>query len=514
MFDRVDTDIACAVPQPCARRVSRFAIGSFAASVLIAMTLLACGGGGGGVGTNGTGITMGTVDGFGSVIVDGLQFDNSSALVQVETSDPGDSFEPTQVKLGQRTRIEFSGSVDDTTTSKGVASRIEVDPSIIGVVKVKGGNTVFTVLGQSVEINTVPGAVPVTVFEGYPNGFADLAIDDTVEVHATRSSSGSTMLYQATRVEKKSAAATFVRLSGIVGSLPTNGARTFQIGNLTVNYASAALLPKDSAIRVGASVVVFAPLEKLVGTTLTATKIRVRATSSGTDSSDDFVSGLVSELLTGSSMTVDGTAIDLTGSPDVSGTLVNGVYVRVKGRFGTTGVFKATKVQVRKGNDASGEAKLKGTVQAYAPASTTLPGSFVVRDTLVTIPAGFTNYVGCSTDNALLVNGSLVEVKGVVSLSGVTATQIKCEDEDTVSGSVVSRTGTVANFSVPGKSFVLQNIVGADITVRYTSSTVFARRGEVFTTARGEELLASASSVEVEGTLTGNVLNAQKIKPD
>jgi Domain of unknown function (DUF5666) len=303
-------------------------------------------------------------------------------------------------------------------------------------------------------------------------------------------------------------------LSGIVGSLPTNGARTFQIGNLTVNYASAALLPKDSAIRVGASVVVFAPLEKLVGTTLTATKIRVRATSSGTDSSDDFVSGLVSELLTGSSMTVDGTAIDLTGSPDVSGTLVNGVYVRVKGRFGTTGVFKATKVQVRKGNDASGEAKLKGTVQAYAPASTTLPGSFVVRDTLVTIPAGFTNYVGCSTDNALLVNGSLVEVKGVVSLSGVTATQIKCEDEDTVSGSVVSRTGTVANFSVPGKSFVLQNIVGADITVRYTSSTVFARRGEVFTTARGEELLASASSVEVEGTLTGNVLNAQKIKPD
>ena len=525
MFDRVDNDAAPAVharsaatpgvvtQQPGTRRTSRLGLRSWAAAALVAMVLAACGGGGdGGVGTNGTGITMGTVNGFGSVIVDGLRFDDASAQVQVETAGEGDSFAAAEVKLGQRTRVQYSGSVDDLPTSKGVASRIEVDPSIVGVVTAKGASTLFTVLGQSVEINPTVGAVPVTVFDGYPNGFADIAVGDTVEVHAIRSGSGSTATFQATRVEKKSSAATSLRVSGLVGDLSTS-AGTFRIGGLTVTYGSASVLPSQ-AIAPNMSVVVFAALDKLTGTTLRADKIRIRSTSVSSAVDDDYVGGLVAVYAAGSSMTVDGTPIDLTGSPEISGTVSNGVYVRVKGRFVTGGTFKATKVQVRNGNDDTGQSELHGTVLSYLPAGSATAGSLVVRDILVAIPAGFTNYVDCGAGNTSLANGAFVEVKGFVSTSGVTATEIQCEDEGGVTGAVVTRTGTVANFVPSSDSFDLQIIGSPTLPVRYSGNTVFIKDDDALSTAQGEDLLGSTLAVKVEGTLSGGFLIAHKIKPD
>jgi hypothetical protein len=522
MFDRVDNDTAPAVharsaatpgvvaQQPGTRRTSRLGLRSLTAAALVAMVLAACGGGGdGGVGTNGTGITMGTVNGFGSVIVDGVRFDDSKALVQVETSAAGDSYLPAEVKLGQRTRIEYSGTADDTVSSKGVASRVEVDPSIIGIVTGKGLTTTrFTVLGQTVDVNATVGPVPVTVFEGYLNGFDDIVPGDWVEVHALRSGSGASATFQATRVEKLKAASTFVRVSGIVGTdLQTGSTKTFRIGGLTVGYGAATVLPAAASLASGAAVVVFAPV---VGdpnaVTLAASKVRVHATTTVSTSDDIYVGGLVSGFVAGSRMVVDGVDVNLASAPVVSGTVVDGVYVRVKGRYTATGEFRATTVQVRNGGDDSGSSELRGTVFDFVAPVGSTPGSFTVRDTLVQQPV---TVLPTSCSGVTFGNGVFVEVKGVATTTGVMATSIECEDSNSVPGSIVEIHGTVNALptSTSGSGTFTLNSGGTAPQLVAFSSTTFLRD----ITLRD---LTVGRSIEVEGALSGGVLNATKIKLD
>lgn len=506
MFDRVDNDAAPPVHVPRARGS---AVGWFGAAVMAALTLVACGGGGGdgGVGTNGTGITMGTVNGFGSVIVDGVRFDDRQAVVRVETSSADDSYVPAELKLGQRTRVEYSGSADDTVSSKGVASRVEVDPSIIGVVTDKGLTaTRFTVLGQTVDVNATVGSVPVTVFEGYPNGFADIKSGDWVEVHALKSGSGAFTTFQATRVEKLKLANTFVRVSAIVGTdLQTGSTKAFRIGGLTVDYGAASVLPAASGLAPGVAVVVFAPVVSDAATvTLAASKVRIQAATAAGTSDDVNVGGLVSGFVAGNGMVVDGVDVSLASAPDISGTVTDGVYARVKGRYTTAGVFRATKVQVRNGNDDSGSSELRGTVFDYVAPVGTTPGSFTVRDTLVVQPVGV---VPSSCSGVTFGDGVFVELKGVVTVSGITAASIECEDSATVPGAIVEIHGTVNSLptSASGSgTFTLNSGANAPQVVAY-SSTTFLRDITLSD-------LAVGLSIEVEGALSGGVLNATKIK--
>ena len=73
----------------------------------------ACGGDGSdaGVGTGGSGYAVGTVTGFGSVIVDGTAWNDNAARVQVEVS-PAAGTVTTTAKLGQRVLVEYETEPD------------------------------------------------------------------------------------------------------------------------------------------------------------------------------------------------------------------------------------------------------------------------------------------------------------------------------------------------------------------------------------------------------------------
>ena len=81
---------------------------------------------GGGVGSGGTGapvgVAQGTVNGFGSVIVDGTRFDNRSAPAYAELS-PGD-LTITEARLGQRVEIGYRQA--------GVADSLRIDAALSG----------------------------------------------------------------------------------------------------------------------------------------------------------------------------------------------------------------------------------------------------------------------------------------------------------------------------------------------------------------------------------------------
>ncbi|MCU0939491.1 MAG: hypothetical protein MUC86_10195 [Burkholderiaceae bacterium] len=114
-------------------------------------------------GSGGTGIatTVGTVTGFGSVIVDGDRWDDRGAVVDVE-NDPR---QPAVVvssgtRLGQRLSIE--------SRTEGHADRIRIEPLLIGRVESLslglGSPTIIRIASQEVRINFDPNRGPVTFF--------------------------------------------------------------------------------------------------------------------------------------------------------------------------------------------------------------------------------------------------------------------------------------------------------------------------------------------------------------
>ena len=146
----------------------------------LAFVLAACGGGGStdlaGVGSGGSGVASGTVSGFGSIIVDGVEYDDSSATHQAQDAD-GASVN-VAVKLGQRVRLVYSGAQ--------VARSIEVQAQLLGPVTVAPGTDgVLQVMGQRVRLVTSsadPTLSSLTVLAGYADT-ASIHAGDEVEVH-------------------------------------------------------------------------------------------------------------------------------------------------------------------------------------------------------------------------------------------------------------------------------------------------------------------------------------------
>ncbi|HMZ01650.1 MAG TPA: DUF5666 domain-containing protein, partial [Burkholderiaceae bacterium] len=259
----------------------------------LALTLVACGGSG--VGSNGTGETkqgsgVGTVTGFGSVIIDGVAYEDSDAEVLVEGSDGSTSL--TETKLGQRVEVTY----EPTGTGRDLAKVIRVDASLIGPVgAVDASAGSLTVLGQTVQVNADAALGPVTVFDkpsfdatvGMQLG--DVKVDDWVEVHAIRKTVGGLVQLQATRVEvlAPTPKPTQLRVTGTLAGLNANG---FRLGGLSVRLGSATVLqPAGSALADGQWVLVFADAASFVPATmqLDAARIRVGERSSPAVVADD-----------------------------------------------------------------------------------------------------------------------------------------------------------------------------------------------------------------------------------
>jgi hypothetical protein len=124
----------------------------------LATTLVACGGGGGGssagLGTGGTGsFAVGTISGFGSIIVNGVRYDDSSASI-VDDDDSSSSL--SALSIGQVVEIRGSVNSDGVT---GTASSIAYYSALKGpVTAVNVGAGTVTVFGQVVNVT------PTTLF--------------------------------------------------------------------------------------------------------------------------------------------------------------------------------------------------------------------------------------------------------------------------------------------------------------------------------------------------------------
>jgi Domain of unknown function (DUF5666) len=383
-------------------------------TALMAVGLITACGGGGGSGSGGTGttpasaFTAGPVRGFGSIIVNGVRFDDSGAEIENEDGVRGSSDD---LRLGSMVEIE-SGRIDDSA-GRATAVRIRFGSEIKGpVASVDVAANSFVVLGQVIEVK------PETVFDD-SLGASSVAglVGKIVEVHAQRDAA--TGHYVATRIEAEDGATGF-KLRGTISALDTT-AKTFRIGDAVISYASlnAADIPAGLAdgMRLRVRVATAQVDGKWVATSIRGGDRRVE------DHGDARLQGNVTAFTSATSFEVNGIPVDASAARIDKGPVTAGSIVEVRGSA-KDGTLVAERVKVLDGRDDSiSGVELHGTISGVDSGAKT----FLLRGVKVAYGGSVSYERGTE---AQLVDGAKVEVKGTLSddRSTLSAALIKFED--------------------------------------------------------------------------------------
>lgn len=413
----------------------------------------------------------GTITGFGSVIIDGVRFDDSATKVAI-----ANSADATAATLGDlHTGMRVQGELKD-----GVLQNLVVNFALVGTVgTVDATAGTLTVFGQTIKTTTT-GQLP-TVFEGF-SALAQLAVGDLVKVSGTVASDGS---ITATRIERRAKDGTEVfRVSGAVQSIDAT-AKTFTlVGNssVTVNYAAAKLLPTGAVIENGKLVSVVAtaaPASSSGKNVLTASVVEVKARKLA-DSSDTTVGGPISDFTSLASLRIGDVLVDASSATLKEGTLAadvaNGAQAQAHGTI-KDGTMKADWLRVFK-NDTAIKAMLVGQITDYVSL-----GNFTLRGTVVDASAArFTK--GTAADVAA---GAWVQVTGQLTTAGVKATEIAVQ---TPPANTTQRlAGAITAVDVNAKTFTLLGT-----TVKWGDTTKVSPEGKALAN------LSAGVTVTVEGS--------------
>ena len=385
------------------------------------LVLTGCGGGGGtgssSGGTTATAFAAGPITGFGSIIVRGVRFDDSSARV---TDDDGSAHNSADLKLGMMAEIESAGITSDSSGSHAKASEIRFGSEIVGpVFSVAGDGSSLVVLGETVQVT------PTTLFDEHLVGGLAALVPGTsvVEVHGLLDVASG--LYTATRIELKTAPS-FYKLRGAVSGIDKT-AHTFKIGTgtETISYAAIAAtvpstLDNDLLVRVKLQTTEVAGqwIASLVAPAVHKVDDHDEAEIEGTITASSFA--------TDKMFSVNGIAVNAVNAAFPNGTdgIVLGARVEVHGSI-VGGVVVATRVDVETEQQREAEGfELHGAISFLDSAAQT----FVLRG--MTVNFGGRNVEFKNGSAADLANGRQVEVKGARSADGTTLTATRISFEN------------------------------------------------------------------------------------
>ena len=320
------------------------------ASVLV---LASCSGGEGGTGgvpskEGVTPVSVGTITGFGSVFVNGIEFmtdDNSTYTLDGKTGS--------EDNLGVGMVVAVEGSIDSNGKT-GAATHIAYTDELEGIVQavnITKGTGTLTVMGQTVKVD---GST------SFKSQVASVISLDTIVtgniVEVSGNSAGDGTIY-ATRVEVKKDShgdGEEIEVKGIIKSLNPD-ARTFMLGTLTVDYSNAQFeglannLPADNLY------VEVKSTQGIQNDVLLASKIELKGDGTkgvkGEEGKEMELEGTLTDVnIANGTIQVNGQTILLAGTQYENGsetTLGIGLKVKVEGHFNADGVLVADKIQFR-----------------------------------------------------------------------------------------------------------------------------------------------------------------------
>ncbi len=450
-------------------------------ALLLPFVAASCGGGSGttvGGGVGGTGV--GPITGFGSVKLNGIEYDTSTADIVIGGAHGRPE---AQLKVGMRARVR--GTFSDAT-GKGVATLIEVLREVRGPMDDNGVDLVnnrVKVAGQTVLVD------PSTIFDGvadlvelksvfqpsnsvHPEIEAQGGVDGNGFIHATFLRKGLDDFALSDNTE----------IRGKIADLnPTAG--TFRVGTLTIGFAS---LPPSGRINWpitgidnGLFVEVKGTLTAAGGSgTLNALSIEVLESSIG-DPEDlvkiegYVVSGTSASFVIGGANGNDnviGSGVTPTG-----GVFAVGAKVQVEGKV-TGKAVTASRITVRSTNNVKMEAG--PTIVDKVGRTLTLLGKVVTVDGFTrfkddtsssNVPFGLDDI---TTDNTIRVVGSFDN-----GTNQVKAVLIELIGAAKASPELVTLAGPVGSKSIALSGEVTLNIIG--ITVQSDLFTAFVDIGDI-----------------------------------
>lgn len=291
-------------------------------ALCVALIVTGCGGGGTSGSATKTSFASGPITGLGSIYVNGVRYDDSSAKVSSEDDDT--THDQSELKLGMVVEVEASGSSSDGTSRSGTASEVRFGSEIVGPVgavtditlTATGGT--FKLLGQTIVVDAK------TIFDNsLSGGYTSITPGTVIEVHGIRNPDGS---YTATRIEAESA--TPFKLRGAIANLDTT-AMTFKIGGELISYKS--LGAPSFTLTEGMNLRVKFETTKNATGEWVATKIKsgVRKMS---DHDEAEVKGAIEITGNPKTYSINGMEVVVSANTELPATLNSGDFVEVEGR--------------------------------------------------------------------------------------------------------------------------------------------------------------------------------------
>lgn len=353
-------------------------------------------------GIGGTGVSDGSVSGFGSVFVNGVEFETSAATILID----GQSSNETALNIGQYVTVEGQ-------FNPPVAERITYVETLKGPVD---SINPLRVMGQTILINNG------TVFSNMTDVAVDLVPGDEVEISGPRTSTGDIV---AGYFEKLSSAPLRYTL---VGTASNVGATNFHINRLKVNI-------QNSGIQNGQIV----RIKGLPGTYITDTGSNLSEIDAESEetyqpyTSDDEleaeIEGIITRFTSTSDFDINGIPVDASAAIYEQGSAADlgvDVEIEVEGQFNALGILIAEKVILEK----ESEILLYGDVTATTSDSLTLMGLTVLVNTETQMEDESTadiQYFSLSNINT----GDQLEVRAYQDTGTLIASRVERNDPDT-----------------------------------------------------------------------------------
>jgi hypothetical protein len=292
---------------------------------------------------------VGSVSGFGSVIVNGIHYETGSAVINVN------GLPATEADLEVGYVVVIQADIPESGSSLQATS-IDFSHDVIGpLTAVDVANNRGEVLGQTIRLNDStnfgPGISPASV-----DGLALLTAGQVLRISGFVGFDGEIL---ASRIDL-GVDATELEVVGIVTNLDT-AISSFEIGGLVVNYQGANLdgfvdgRPSNGD-RVKAGGVRLDMAGELIATTL-----ELKDLGGDFEEDDELeVEGLITAFTSASSFSVSGIPVSTNAATEYSGgdasMLALNIRVEVEGQLNSNGVLVAAQVEFRSDGDLRVEA--------------------------------------------------------------------------------------------------------------------------------------------------------------
>jgi co-chaperonin GroES (HSP10) len=481
---------------------------NIAITTATAISIAACSSGSDVAGIGGSGVapvgftSSGTITGFGSVFVNGVEFFTSSNTTYTVEDDSASS--ESALRVGMVVFVD--GSIDDNGTT-GTATSIRYDDSLEGPVSSITDAPPATSTNRSRELIILGTTVIVneatTVIDNSSSfTFDTLAAGTNIEVSGFPNVNGAIV---ATYIEEKDpflADQTIVEIKGIIEG--SDGSTQFNIGNLTVNVTSntdtSDLL---GGLANGTFVEVKGTLSSPTSTSLIATKVEPEDNSLGDDRNEVEIEGIITRYVDDSDFDIDGYPVDASNAiKEPSGlVLKENMLIEAEGAV-VNGILVAKEIE-----SEDEEAEVSALASNVNLSNNTFELSLPAGQSITVIVNDDTEYEDKDTDsptfslNEIMAN-DYIEVEGVeIDNNGtiaVLASKVERDqpDDTILQGIVTAGSGTSSTITVLGVDY---DVSGSTVFYDIDEQSVLSQ-SEFFDTSNAQ---LGVSVIKIKDEISG-----------